>query len=105
VTSKVTFDLACNNPIKPIGYPPKAILPLPPLPNLRGYPKISIYYDYYLTDSVKVCPYSSKPECVDCHKERHSRDRAADPKDLRGLAFTTRPKPQYGLSHVPGRSI
>ncbi|MGA9152100.1 MAG: hypothetical protein WBZ36_16105, partial [Candidatus Nitrosopolaris sp.] len=29
------------------------------------------YDDYYKTDSVKICPFSSKFECVDCHK-RHS---------------------------------
>jgi hypothetical protein len=33
------------------------------------------YDDYYQTDSVKMCPYSSKLECVDCHKKKHSRSR------------------------------
>ena len=27
--------------------------------------------DYYQTDSVKICPYSSSLECVDCHKKEH----------------------------------
>jgi hypothetical protein len=31
------------------------------------------YDDYYQTDSVKRCPYSSKFECVDCHKKHHLR--------------------------------
>ena len=29
------------------------------------------YDDYYKTDSVKVCPYTLKFECVDCHKRLH----------------------------------
>jgi hypothetical protein len=29
------------------------------------------YDEYYHTDSVKVCPISSKFECVDCHKREH----------------------------------
>ncbi|MFZ0514577.1 MAG: hypothetical protein WAM14_23435 [Candidatus Nitrosopolaris sp.] len=36
------------------------------------------YDDYYKTDLVKVCPYSSKFECVDCHKREHSKDREKD---------------------------
>jgi hypothetical protein len=32
------------------------------------------YDDYYKTDSVKVCPFSSKFECIDCHKRQHSND-------------------------------
>ena len=32
------------------------------------------YDDYYQTDSVKVCPYSLKLECIDCHKKGHSSD-------------------------------
>jgi hypothetical protein len=36
------------------------------------------YDDYYKTDSVKVCPYSSKLECIDCHKKEHSKDRAKE---------------------------
>jgi hypothetical protein len=30
------------------------------------------YDDYYQTDSVKVCPYSSKFEGIDCQKKEHS---------------------------------
>ncbi len=30
------------------------------------------YDDYYQTDSVKVCPYSLKDECIDCHEKEHS---------------------------------
>ena len=36
------------------------------------------YDDYYQTDSVKMGPYSSKLECVDCHKKEHSSDRAKE---------------------------
>ncbi len=36
------------------------------------------YDDYYQTDSVKMCPYSSKLECVDCHKKEHFGDRAKE---------------------------
>jgi hypothetical protein len=32
------------------------------------------YDDHYQTDSVKVCPYTSKFECIDCHKRQHSND-------------------------------
>ena len=34
--------------------------------------------DYYQTDSVKVCPYSLKLECIDCHKKEHSSDLAKE---------------------------
>jgi hypothetical protein len=30
------------------------------------------YDNYYKTDSVKVCPYTLKFECIDCHKRQHS---------------------------------
>lgn len=33
------------------------------------------YDDYYQTDSVKICPYSLKLECIDCHKKEHSIER------------------------------
>lgn len=36
------------------------------------------YDDYYQTDSVKVCPYSLKLECIDCHKKEHSSDLAKE---------------------------
>jgi hypothetical protein len=29
------------------------------------------YDDYYQTDSVKVCLYSLKEECIECHKKEH----------------------------------
>jgi hypothetical protein len=36
------------------------------------------YDNYYQTDSVKVCPYSSRLECVDCYKKAHTSDRARE---------------------------